>query len=179
MNSSFFSAGFVASATTGVALATAAFPLSNAFSAASPAFFAHLLSLSANLSNVPFSAAFAIAEAHPTPIIHINVFQNQNFHIDAITSPITPIAPNAHPDLVASERIVDQVEAVSDATFHTTAPIHPATAPTHSPTTQAALPAVVLGRCDDVLVTGNVPGFTAGATVVAIFSAIAGFESMN
>lgn len=83
--------------------------------------------------------------------------------------------------MVASERIVDQVEAVSDATFHTTAPIHPATAPTHSPTTQAALPAVVLGRCDgdDLLVAGNVPGFTAGATVVAIFSAIAGFESMN
>ena len=83
--------------------------------------------------------------------------------------------------MVASERIVDQVEAVSDATFHTTAPIHPATVPTHSPITQAALPAVVVGCCegDDVLVADNVPGFTAGATVVAIFLAITGFESMN
>lgn len=147
--------------------------LSTAFASLSPPFFI----LSARLLSVPFSAAFAIADAHPTPMIHINVFQNQNFHIDAIISPITPTAPNAHPDLVASERIVDQVETVSDATFHTTAPIHPATAPTHSPTTPAALPAVVDGTLlgtETGLFAGIVTGAIEGACWIC--ATVAGFD---
>lgn len=101
--------------------------------------------MSASLLNVPSSAAFAIAEAHPIPTTHIIVSQNPKFHIDPIRRPITPIAHIAHPVLVASESIVDQVEAVSDATVPTTFPIHPAIVPIHSPTTPAALPDVVAG----------------------------------
>lgn len=86
-------------------------------------------------------------------------------------SPITPIAHIAHPVLVASESIVDQVDTVSHATVPTTAPIHPATAPTHSHTTPAALPDVVLGG----VLTGAVEtpvGVTGGAACIAAIRAI-------
>ncbi len=88
-----------------------------------------------------------------TPII---VFQNPNFHIEPIRSPITPIAHIAHPVFVASESMVDQVDTVSVATVHMTAPVAHATVPIVSHATPAAFPALVSGALDT----------TAGAMIV-------------
>lgn len=146
--SSFLSVGFSSHffSHTTAAHATEASPviLSTVF----PSLSAPFLILSVILSSVPFSAALAIADAHPIPTTPIIVFQNPNFHIEPIRSPITPMAHIAQPVLVASERIVHQVDTVSVATVHMTAPVAPATVPTVSPTTPAALPALVSGVLD-------------------------------
>ena len=121
--------------------------------------------LSASLSNVPFSAALAIADAHQMPTTPIIVFQNPNFHIEPIRSPITPIAHIAHPVLVASDSIVDHVDHVSAATVPTTEPIPPATVPTASHTTPAAFPALVSGALDTTAGAMIVGGTIAGLVV--------------
>ena len=85
--------------------------------------------------------------------------------MEPIRSPITPIAHIAQPVLVASERIVHQVDTVSVATVHMTAPVAHATVPTVSPTTPAALPALVSGVLGTTTGAMIVEGTIAGLTV--------------